>query len=111
MSVVTEVILVCYPTTPADVQKIVGHPFVSVKPSQPDRSPQFLNRLDSGRAGGTKYASWDTFQAAFNYVGTDVILDWFDNDPVLKDLSCILTISDEQSDDARVWTRNVEYMG
>lgn len=110
MSVVTEVVLACYPTSPADVQKIISHPFDSIKFSQPDRPPQFLCRLDSGRAGGTKYAAWDIFQAAFNYVDTSQVVTWFETEPCLQDLSCILMISDEGHDDGVVRTRNLEYV-
>jgi len=108
VSVVTEVVLIAYPTSPDDIQKIISHPFKSEKPSQADREPQFLNRLDSGRAGGTKYAAHDVFQSAFNYVGTDVIVEWFETAPYLRDLCLVLMISDEAHDEPYVLLRNVE---
>lgn len=108
MSVVTEVVLIAYPTTPGDIQEIVGHPFTSEKPSQPDRAPQFLRRLNSDAAGGTKYAAHDVFQAAFNYVSPSLVIEWFETAPYLKDLSLVLLISDERSDEPYILRRNVD---
>jgi hypothetical protein len=42
-----------------------------------DDREQSFRRLDTGPAGGSKVFTSDLYAAAFNYVGTSDIQDWF----------------------------------
>lgn len=72
MSVTLDVVLTVYPTNGDDVRHILDHNFDSNRGVD-----QHFRQLDSRSAGGSKYASWDVFQACFNYVSPEEVEEWF----------------------------------
>jgi hypothetical protein len=105
MSVVTEVVLLVYPTSPRNRFDIASYDFAD---SREDREPQHLKKLNSDAAGGNKYASWDVFQAAFNYVALDVIetfWNWLD-----PQLYAVMTVATDYHDDPLLYTRGLDHV-
>lgn len=71
MSVITDVVLLVQCPSIEQVARIMGHEFDVPR-------KQTMGRLDTRPAGGTKWPSYDVFQAALNHVPADEVLTWFE---------------------------------
>lgn len=72
MSVITDAVIICMREDDESIAKVNKLLVVD----DPYREQQF-HKMDNSASGGNKFPSLTTYQACFNYMSTDVILEAF----------------------------------